>query len=47
MKNSIDSLYKALMNWLVSEDPKWDPDRIICTIDDKEVDCVTWDEELK
>ena len=25
-------------NWLWSSDPKWDPDRVFCTIDDKEVD---------
>ena len=24
--------------WLVSSDPKWDPDKITCTIDDEEVD---------
>ena len=24
--------------WLVSSDPKWDPDKVTCTIDDVEVD---------
>ena len=24
--------------WLYSKDPKWDPDKVTCTIDDEEVD---------
>ena len=24
--------------WLYSKDPKWDPDKVICTIDDEEVE---------
>ena len=47
MKNPIDSFYKALMNWLVSDDPKWDPDNVVCTVDDKLVNCETWEEEKK
>ena len=45
MKNPIDSFYKSLMNWLVSDDPKWDPDSIVSTVDEKKVDCITWEEE--
>ena len=45
MKNPIDSFYKSLMNWLVSVDHKWDPDSIVCTVDEKKVDCITWEEE--
>jgi len=26
-------------DWLWSSDPKWDPDKVICTVDDVEVDC--------
>ena len=26
-------------DWLLSEDPKWDPDQVVCTVDDKEEDC--------
>ena len=25
--------------WLYSRDSKWDPDKVICTVDDVEVDC--------
>ena len=26
-------------DWLLSEDPKWDPDQVVCTVDDVEEDC--------
>ena len=28
-----------IYNWFVSEDPKWDPDKVVCTVDDNEEDC--------
>ena len=28
-----------IYNWFVSEDPKWDPDKVVCTVDDTEEDC--------
>ncbi len=28
-----------IYNWFVSEDPKWDPDKVVCTIDETEEDC--------
>ena len=34
----LDTFYKALMNFFVSSDPKWDSDRIVCSIDDEEVE---------
>jgi len=34
----LDAFYKAVMNFFVSSDPKWDPDRIVCSIDDEEVE---------
>ena len=34
----LDAFYKAVMNFFVSSDPKWDSDRIVCSIDDEEVE---------
>ena len=28
-----------IYNWFVSEDPKWNPDKVVCTVDDNEEDC--------
>ena len=33
------NLQERLYNWFVSSDPKWDPDKVVCTVDDKEEDC--------
>ena len=33
------NLQERLYNWFVSSDPKWDPDNVVCTVDDKEEDC--------
>ena len=33
------NLQERLYNWFVSEDPKWDPDKVVCTVDDTEEDC--------
>ena len=34
----LDTFYKAQMNFFVSSDPKWDPDRVTCEIDGENVD---------
>ena len=31
--------WKSIKEWFVSEDPKWDPDKVVCTVDDNEEDC--------
>ena len=31
--------WKDIKEWFVSEHPKWDPDNVICTVDDEEEDC--------
>ena len=31
--------WKSIKEWFVSEEPKWDPDKVVCTVDDKEEDC--------
>ena len=31
--------WKSIKEWFVSEDPKWDPDKVVCTVDDTEEDC--------
>jgi len=33
-----DYVYKRIMNFFISSDPKWDPDNVTCTIDDEEVE---------
>ena len=30
---------EKVYNWFVSSDPKWDSDKVVCTVDDKEEDC--------
>ncbi len=42
----IDRIYGAIMNFFISDHPKWDPDgvdfdpnKVVCTVDDEEVDC--------
>ena len=32
-------IWKSIKDWFVSEDPKWDPDKVVCTVDDNEEDC--------
>ena len=39
MKNPFESFYNSIVNWFISDDPKWDPDNVVCTVDDKEEDC--------
>ena len=43
----LDKVYKSFMDYFVSSDPKWDPDRVVCTVDDNEVDCFTDELESK
>ena len=31
--------WKSIKEWFVSEEPKWDPDKVVCTVDDNEEDC--------
>ena len=31
--------WKDIKEWFVSEHPKWDPDNVVCTVDDEEEDC--------
>ena len=31
--------WKDIKEWFVSEHPKWDPDNVVCTVDDNEEDC--------
>ena len=31
--------WKSIKEWFVSEHPKWDPDKVVCTVDDNEEDC--------
>ena len=31
--------WKDIKEWFVSEHPKWDPDNVVCTVDDVEEDC--------
>ncbi len=41
--NLLDRFYAFIMNWnLPKED--FDPDRVYCSVDDKVVDCDTWEE---
>ena len=49
-KNQVERIIKQMReprkffkNRLLSDD--FDPERVTCTIDDKEVNCNTWDEE--
>ena len=39
MKNPFESFYNSIVNWFISDDPKWDPDNVVCTVDDVEEDC--------
>ena len=32
-------IWKSIKDWFVSDHPKWDPDNVVCTVDDKEEDC--------
>ena len=32
---------------LIESMDDFDPDKVICTVDDKEVDCETWEEKTK
>jgi len=32
------NILHKVKDWLWSSDPKWDPDDVVCTVDDKEVD---------
>ena len=32
-------MFKAIKDWFLSDDPAWDPDKVVCTVDDKEEDC--------
>ena len=31
--------WKSIKEWFVSDHPKWDPDNVVCTVDDEEEDC--------
>ena len=31
--------WKSIKEWFVSDHPKWDPDDVVCTVDDVEEDC--------
>ena len=31
--------WKSIKEWFVSDHPKWDPDNVVCTVDDVEEDC--------
>ncbi len=39
----LDSLYAYIMNHFLDE--KFDPDKVVCTIDDEVVSCSTWEAE--
>ena len=32
-------IWKSIKDWFVSDHPKWDPDNVVCTVDDNEEDC--------
>ena len=32
-------MWKSIKEWFVSDHPKWDPDNVVCTVDDVEEDC--------
>ena len=32
-------IWKSIKDWFVSAHPKWDPDNVVCTVDDNEEDC--------
>ena len=40
----LDNVYRRIINFFISSDPKWDPDNnITCEIDGEEVDLKEWD----
>ena len=41
--NLLDKLYAYIMNHFLPKDD-FDPNKVYCSVDDKKVDCDTWEE---
>ena len=43
MMDLLQRFYAYIMNWNLPKE-QFDPNNVICTLDDKQVNCETWEE---